>query len=159
LEVNEMSENVIALREALRNFLGNDRFKAFVDLNARKFNLKPWQKDAWNDFVGVYPEFKHRLDDLPAAVRVCKLHGDELASGTVPIVRSRVAFLTRLLTADLRRATEYYPEAESGPHFAGDTTPGDVYQVWYCPTCREREVEWKTYSSEGKESDEDDDAT
>jgi hypothetical protein len=138
---------VVELREAFAHFLGKERFAKFVECSARNFKLKFKQQRAWEDFISVHPEFKDRFDDLKLAIRICQLHGDELLLDSSPALCCRATLLGRLSGSNSRQALEHYPNAESGPHLRANSNNGAAYEIWYCPTCREREAEWKAYLS------------
>lgn len=156
-----MNEHIVALRQRFSEFLGAEQFKKFIKLSARSGKLRHWQQTAWDKFVATNPEYANAMDDLRLAIRICEVHGDDLVPENVPVNRNELAAFRHVFgpgLAQLDIAAEHYPNAESsGTVFLGNTpNVDDTFQIWYCPTCREREAEWKAFRKQGRDEKYDD---
>ena len=130
-----------ALRQALAIFLGDERFRKFVQQGVHRGRLRFWQEQEWDRFATTHPEFAVTLEDLEIALRICELHGQELLPDTVEVFHG------------CRDYAQWYIEARNRlfPHATSDSwstegTPfeGDRVGVWYCPACREAKAEWES---------------
>src|SRR4051812_27000356 len=64
-------ENAAALRQALADFLGAERFRKFVRQLRGAGRLRFWQEQEWGRFVAIRPDFAASGNDLVIALRVC----------------------------------------------------------------------------------------
>jgi hypothetical protein len=81
-----------ALRRALAAFLGEARFRKFVQEGFRRGRLRYWQEREWSRFTDTHAEFAIGLDELAVALRMCEVHGQELLPDTVEVVRGCVDY-------------------------------------------------------------------
>jgi hypothetical protein len=133
--------DVAALRQALAAFLGEARYRKFVERGLRRGRLAYWQEQEWGRFTDAHPEFAVSPDDLAVALRVCHLHGDELRPATAEVIHGCVDLARWYVEARNR----LFPHAASGPvSTEGAPFEGDRVGVWYCPACRQAEAEWRT---------------
>jgi len=152
-----MSDRVIALREAFAQFLGKEQFRKFAKQGMHNGRMRFWQESLWKRFIAANPDYVSFEKELQAAIRICEIHGDDLLRGEVPIVRRKTRLLTRLLETNHGAAARYYPNSNSSPFFVGDeNVEGETHEVWYCPTCRENESDYRKYMVAKDETVEDD---
>src|SRR5436305_10464151 len=76
-----------ALRQALADFLGEERFRKFVRQGIHRGRLRFWQEQEWARFTAAHPESAVSLEELAVALRICELHGQELLPDTVEVFR------------------------------------------------------------------------
>src|SRR5438270_12026926 len=74
------------LRQTLSEFLGEDRYRKFIQQVFRRGRLPYWQEQEWARFTAAHPEMAVDLASLKAALRVCHLHGDELQPDLVDVL-------------------------------------------------------------------------
>jgi len=152
-----MSDRVIALREAFAQFLGKEQFRKFAKQGMPNGRMKFWQESLWKKFIDSNPDYASFENELQAAIRICDIHGEELLRGEVPIVRGKIRLLERLLGTNFDAMSRYFPNSNSAPFFVGDqNVEGETHEVWYCPTCRENEADYRKYMVAKDETDEDD---
>jgi hypothetical protein len=58
----------VAMRQALAAFLGDDRFRAFVQQGLRHGKLRYWQEQEWARFTAAHPEFADGREELAVAL-------------------------------------------------------------------------------------------
>lgn len=129
------------LRQALSEFLGEGRYRKFVQQGFRRGRLLYWQEQEWVRFTAAHPEPAVRLGLLEAALRVCHLHGDELRPDTVEVFQGCRDFSPSYLEIRNR----FFPHAALDSVFTeGRSLDADHADVWFCPTCRKEADEWRT---------------
>ena len=129
-----------ALRRALASFLGEARFRKFVQQGFRRGRLRSWQEQEWSRFTAAQSEFAVGLDELAAALRICEVHGQELLPDTVEVFRGNVDYADWYIQA----RNQLFPHAAAEPGSTeGAPFEGERVRVWYCPACRKSEVEWR----------------
>lgn len=129
------------LRHALARFLGPERFRKFVQQGYLRGRLRFWQEQVWEEFVNHHLEWAGALEDLPAAIRICELHGDELCRDTVGVIQGYVDYSQEYVDARNR----LFPHAAIGPiSTEGGPFEGNQIEVWYCPACRDAYAAWES---------------
>lgn len=129
-----------ALRQALTDFVGAERFCKFVQQFRRAGRLRFWQEQEWGRFVADRPEFAVSEDELAVALRVCWLHGAELQPDTVEVIDGHGDYADRYIRA---KAADF-PCAASSPVWSeGYPFPTRTVGVWFCPACRRAEAAWQ----------------
>lgn len=127
------------LRDALHRFLGDEKFRKFVQQGLYRGRLRYWQENAWAEFLVARPEMSVPLHELDSALQVCHLHGDELCPDTVKVFHGCVDYVQSY--CEVRN--QLFPRAAldivstEGRAFSGDTVT-----VWFCPTCRSAYTAW-----------------
>jgi hypothetical protein len=130
----------VALRQALAAYLGDMRFRKFVHQGLRSGRLRYWQEQEWVRFTAAHPEFAVGMEELEVALRICELHGQELLPDTVEVFRGCMDYADWYIAA----RNSLFPHAASGPvSTEGAPFEGGRARVWYCPACRQAEVEWQ----------------
>lgn len=126
---------VAALRRALADQLGAERFRKFVQQFHSAGRLRFWQEQEWERFVATRSEFAVSENELSVALRVCWLHGEELQRESV------VASHLELTEGYLRAVAAEFPCA--GPVWSrGCPLPSPPVDVWVCPACRVTRTAW-----------------
>lgn len=139
-----------ALRRALAEFLGDERFRQFVREGFRRGRLRFWQEQEWGRFVAAHPEFAVGANELAAALRICHLHGLELLPDTVEVFRGNRDYADWYIKA----RNELFPHAATEPWSTeGAPFEGERTVVWYCPACRNAEVEWRARHARTKQAE------
>lgn len=128
-----------ALRQALREDLGEDRFMTFVrDSHASRF--KWWQEKAWDRFIERFPHYRCDPAALRAMLRWCPLHDIDLREDEVELFHGCMDFAHE----GEREASLAFPYASSGPiPTQGRETEAKTIEVLYCPLCREAEAAYR----------------
>lgn len=134
--------DLVAMRRAFAAFLGDERFRKFVQQRRAHGRLRYWQEQEWSRFIAAHPEFSVDLDELAIALRICHLHGDELQEDTAEVFHGN------------RDLTQTYVEVRNRlfPRAAQDVVStegrsfeGDRIAVWFCPTCQAARAEWSLF--------------
>ena len=122
--------DLVALRAAFADFLGQERFLKFV---ARGFQprLKFWQEQAVDSFYAEHPMWSHDLSELEEALRFCHVHGCDLLGCKVP---TYVGFQT-LSSTYVRDRRAHFPHAAVDAQMVPEGGPASIAS-WYCPDCR-----------------------
>jgi len=131
----------VALRQALSAFLGDERFRKFVQQGVRRGRLRFWQEQEWDRFCAARPEFAVSLEELGIALHICELHDQELRPDTVEVFHGCRDYAQWYIDS----LNTYFPHAASDPWSTeGAPFEGDRIGVWYCPTCRDAKAEWES---------------
>ena len=131
----------VALRQALADFLGDERFRKFVHQGVRRGRLRFWQEQEWDRFASAHPEFAVGLEELAVVLRICRLHGDELLPDTVEVFHGCRDYAKWYIEA----CNKLFPHASSAPWSTeGMPFDGDRIEVWYCRACRQAKAEWES---------------
>ena len=102
--------------------------------------LKYWQKQAWNRFVLVHPEFNLNDDELIAALKICWLHGTDLKPEEVKVIDGHVDYTDSYARAKARQ----FPYSATNPVYGESARfPGGSTTVWFCSECRKVEAAWE----------------
>ncbi|MBM4071337.1 MAG: hypothetical protein FJ271_20730 [Planctomycetes bacterium] len=134
-----------ALRGALADFLGAERYRKFVQQFSSAGRLLFWQEQEWVRFVAAQPAFGVGRDDLALALRVCWLHGLELQPDTVEVIDGHVDNAVWYV----RAKGAAFPCAASAPVYTeGALFPTRPAAVWFCPDCRKAEAAWRARHAE-----------
>jgi hypothetical protein len=137
--------DAVALRRALADFLGVERFRKFVQQLRSTCRLRFWQEQEWGRFVAARPEFAIGEDELAVALRVCWLHGLKLQPDTVEVIDGQVEYADWYIRAKVAE----FPCAASSPVWsAGCPLPTRSLGVWFCPECRRAEANWQQRQGE-----------
>lgn len=128
------------VRQALRAYLGEARYRRLVEQGSRRGRLRYWQEREWQRFMAAHPEFAAGLDVLEAALNVCHLHGDELRPDTVPLLQGCIDPAPGFVETSRR----LFPNAALGTvSTEGRAVDADRAEVRYCPSCRQVAAEWR----------------
>lgn len=96
-----------------------------------------WQERKVSSFLTAHPELGSSLEEVISALRVCEVHGDELVEGAVAGIRGEIDFAPPTTEERMQ-----YPRAHSSPVGLG-ASPERPVPVWYCPSCRVMQSEWR----------------
>ena len=131
----------VELRQALAAFVGDDKYRKFVQQGIRRGRMRYWQEQVWSQFTSEHPEFAVTTDELVAVLRVCHLHGDELRPDTVEVIHGHVDWAKWYTDALVR----LFPNAaEDVVSTEGRPFESDRIEVWYCQSCREARAAWQS---------------
>jgi len=130
------------LRQALAQFLGDERFRKLLHQRGPGGRLRHWQEQEWARFTALHPQFGVSMEELLVALRICEVHGDELLVDTVDVCRGctdRGKWYTQV-------RKRLFPHAGSGLVADDALQEGVQLEVSYCPACRKAEKEWQAKS-------------
>src|SRR2546423_1554538 len=122
----------VELRRALSAYLGAEQFRKFVAQGLRNGRLRYWQEECWKRFIESNPNFATCFEDLPAAIRICELHGGDLMPDTLPVTHGCLDYTQEFTNA----MSKSFPNAAIWPVMVGTDFLGDTIDVWYCTACR-----------------------
>jgi hypothetical protein len=150
------------LREAFAVFLGERRFRRFVELltgpeiflgrpgtdwppeslrPGSPKGLRHWQQQEWSRFTAAHPEFAVSPEELARVLRICEVHGRELLPDTVEVFHGCLDYAEEYIETRNR----LFPNASSGAvSTEGAPCEDKRVVVWYCPACRAAEAEWES---------------
>lgn len=128
------------LRRALAEFLGQERYRKFIQKAHRNGRLYYWQEREWDRFVEARPEFDVDDEERACCLRVCHLHGDELRPGTVAVFHGCLDWDPAYVEVRNRQFPNTRMDVVSSE---GRSFKGDHVEVWFCPSCREARATWE----------------
>jgi hypothetical protein len=129
-------------REAFASFAGSDRYCQFVCVLNRAGRWRGrflyWQEELLARFAAAVPSAEVAFERVEPLLRVCELHGAELAVDPEALSqRCRGA-----VTEYTRAAAERFPNTDCGPVVMGRRFENFRRGLWHCPSCRAAEAEW-----------------
>jgi hypothetical protein len=146
--------DAIALRNEFSTFVGDEKYRAFVELlNRAPISLKRlrfWQQELWDSFVQANPHWPTDFGLAREAFRVCQLHGHSLILDTVCAPAAQIR-RTETQSPDMRRPhtpMEFfydfpYPGWGVDPANYPDSSDTRLMETWYCPECRRLRSAWE----------------
>lgn len=129
-----------ALRNALAEYLGEDRFRKFVRAGLKHGELRFWQHQEWNRFLAAHENLAIGIEELVVALRYCELHGQELRLDSVSVFHGYRDFTDQYNRAMI----DVVPYAAEDWSTEGMAFHGSRIDVWYCPACRAAKAEWES---------------
>jgi hypothetical protein len=130
--------NAVKLRQTLAHFLGSEQFRKFVQHLNKVKRLRFWQREAWNRFLLVHPEFNVTDEDLIASLRICWLHGSELKLEEVTVIDGHVDYTDSYVRTQARE----FPHSALRPVYSEGAPHSRTVTVWFCSDCRKAEAAW-----------------
>jgi hypothetical protein len=129
-------------RNVFISFAGPDRYRQFVRALNRggrwRGRLLYWQETLLAEFVATYPSVEVAFELVEPLLRVCELHGAELAHDP-----EGLSHRCRGAVSDYTRAqAEQFPNTDCGPVVMGRWFENFRQGLWYCPACRFADAEW-----------------
>jgi len=122
----------VALRSALREFLGKELFMEVVRHGCGN-RLLFWQEKDWARFIAANPLFDVSLSELTGALRICFIHGGELLPCEIEIFHGCLDYSSQYT----RDRSQQFPYAAQDPiSTEGRRTDAVSLHSWYCPGCR-----------------------
>ncbi|QDU19868.1 hypothetical protein [Urbifossiella limnaea] len=129
-------------RDSFATFVGPDRYRQFVRALNRegrwRGRLLFWQEELLARFAASAPYPNVGFERVEVWLRVCELHGAELAADPEAMSqRCRGA-----VTDFTRAGAERFPNTDCGPVVMGHRFDNFRRGLWYCPACRVAEADW-----------------
>lgn len=132
--------NAQEFRNKLQAFLGAEEYQKLLAHFREKQRMRFYHEKQWHKFIEQYPQFRLSSEELPIALRVCQVHGDELQWGEAKVYQDRFDRLRNYFGA----------RSKSFPHngtaiVVQEESPVQIMpmQVWFCPSCRQASTEWE----------------
>jgi hypothetical protein len=123
-------------RAAFASFAGPDRYRQFLRALNRegrwRGRLLYWQEELLARFAEAVPSAEVTFERVESLLRVCELHGAELAPDRAALSRRCRA----AVTDHTRAAAERFPSTDCGPLVMGRQLDNFRRGLWYCPACR-----------------------
>jgi hypothetical protein len=147
-------------RQALRSFLGPERYQKFVKHLSYGQRMRYWQEKAWGQFLCARPESAISVEELRRVLRICWVHEVELVAEALTVVSG----LRDLTGYYLRTYSDVCPCAQSTALLWGEGCPLPPCSVVtsYCPECRQvyeaahpgtrRLIDWRSLADPAKET-------
>jgi hypothetical protein len=131
-------------RKALASFAGPERYRKFVRaLNKGgrwRGRFQHWQERLLARFLASFPYAEVTFEQVEPMVRVCELHGADLAQDPDGLSSRCHGAITDYVLA----ATERFPNCDCGPVIMGNRFDNFRRGMWYCPVCRLAESDYAT---------------
>lgn len=130
-------------RVALARYVGSDNYRRFIRfLNGEgrwRARFLFWQEELLAGFAATYETGPVGFARIEPLLRVCELHGAELIpdpDGLSQRCHGAVTDFTRV-------QAESFPNTDCGPLEMGCRLENFRRGLWFCPTCRVAEAEWR----------------
>lgn len=125
--------DTIAVREAFRSFVGDEKFRKFVRAvnTSRRDRLLYWQEQLWQQFSAEQPMMELPAASIREVFQFCEIHGCELERDTIPIKNGLVHYPPEFIEARDR----LFPYARSVCYIDFQISRTEV-EVTCCPACR-----------------------
>jgi hypothetical protein len=129
-------------RNLFCSFAGPDRYRQFVralNVGGRwRGRFQYWQERLIAGFLASFPSAEVGFERVEALLRVCELHGADLAHDPDGLSSRCRGAITEYTLAGADR----FPNCDCGPVVMGRRFDNSRRGLWYCPVCRLAEAEY-----------------